>query len=302
MTKDNKNGSDQILRAFKSYLQLELGMAANSVEAYISDVYDFMLFLNGSFTKVIPENTVSYMAFMRRKGLSIETILRRLSGLSCFYDYLIIEKIVKTNPIEFISKPKKWHKLPDFLTFDEVDKILSSQDLTTAKGVRDSLMLETMYASGMRVSELVSVKTTDIDYKRGIIKVTGKGSKERIVPVYDSLLVKIEEWLYIRHEYYIKDGDEGWLFPNRNGKQLTRQYIWSWVKEVCLMAGITKHVSPHTLRHCFATHLLSGGADLRTIQLFLGHTNISTTEIYTHVSDNDKKNILMAYHPRYRRK
>lgn len=292
----------QVFKNFKQYLRLELGMADNSVEAYLLDVEKFAQYYKKNIINIKPEEIISYMAFMRRTGLSLETILRRLSGLSCFYDYLLIEKEIKVNPVEFVSKPKKWDKLPEFLSFEEVEKILEYSDLSSAKGMRDTLMLETMYASGMRVSELITVKTTDIDYKRGFIKVIGKGSKERIVPIYDSLLVKIEDYLPIRHNYFIKDRDEGWLFPNKNGSFLTRQYVWQWVKEICLKSGIKKHVSPHTLRHSFATHLLSGGADLRTIQIFLGHTNITTTEIYTHVTDDQKRNVILNHHPRYSRK
>ncbi len=292
----------KVFKNFKQYLRLELGMADNSVEAYLLDVENFAQYYKKNIINIKPEEIISYMAFMRRAGLSLETILRRLSGLSCFYDYLLIEKEIKTNPVEFVSKPKKWDKLPEFLSFDEVEKILEYSDLSSAKGLRDTLMIETMYASGMRVSELIAVKTTDIDYKRGFIKVIGKGSKERIVPIYDSLLVKIEDYLPIRHDYFIKERDEGWLFPNKNGSFLTRQYVWQWVKEICIKSGINKHVSPHTLRHSFATHLLSGGADLRTIQIFLGHTNITTTEIYTHVTDDQKRNVILNHHPRYSRK
>ena len=288
----------QVFKNFKQYLRLELGMADNSVEAYLLDVEKFAQYYKKNIINIKPEEIISYMAFMRRTGLSLETILRRLSGLSCFYDYLLIEKEIKVNPVEFVSKPKKWDKLPEFLSFEEVEKILEYSDLSSAKGMRDTLMLETMYASGMRVSELIAVKTTDIDYKRGFIKVIGKGSKERIVPIYDSLLVKIEDYLPIRHNYFIKDRDEGRLFPNKNGSFLTRQYVWQWVKEICLKSGIKKHVSPHTLRHSFATHLLSGGADLRTIQIFLGHTNITTTEIYTHINNQRLREIYYNAHPR----
>lgn len=290
------------MTAFKQFLRLELGMADNSVVAYISDVEALGTFFKGDILSLSPENVVSFMAAMRRDGQSIETILRRLSGVSQYYDFQIVERKLKTNPVEFIAKPKRWQKLPDFLDFDEVEKILSAADITSPAGYRDSMMLETLYASGMRVSELISVKISDIDFKRGIIKVTGKGSKQRIVPIYDSLLEKIKDYLMIRSEYFVKNGDNGFLFLNRQGTSLTRQHVWQWVKEACLRAGVKKNVSPHTLRHCFATHLLSGGADLRTIQIFLGHSNISTTEIYTHVSDNDKRNVLFACHPRYNKR
>ena len=295
------NNEQQLIKAFTHYLRLELGMADNTVEAYVGDVQSFSDFYKKDIKNASPEDIVSYMAHMRRVGLSLETILRRLSGLSVLYDYLLIEKGIKVNPVEFVSKPKKWYKLPEYLSFEEVERILAAPDVATPKGMRDSLMLETIYASGVRVSELIAIKITDIDFKRGIIRVVGKGSKERIVPIYETLITKIEGWLPVRREHYIKDGDEGWLFPNRSGSHLTRQHVWQWVKDVCAAAGVTKNVSPHTLRHSFATHLLSGGADLRTIQIFLGHSNISTTEIYTHVTNEDKRNILMLHHPRYRR-
>lgn len=286
--------------AFKQFLRLELGMADNSVSAYISDVEALTAFHKGNINDLTPENVVSFMASMRRDGKSLETILRRLSGISQYYDFQIVERKLKINPVEFISKPKRWQKLPDFLDFAEVEQILVAGDKSTPKGYRDSLMLETLYASGMRVSELISIKISDIDFKRGIVKVTGKGSKQRIVPVYDTLLETIKDYLTIRNEYFVKKSDNGFLFLNHHGDPLSRQHVWLWVKEACESAGIKKNVSPHTLRHCFATHLLSGGADLRTIQIFLGHSNISTTEIYTHVSDGDKRNVLFAHHPRYR--
>lgn len=288
------------MTAFKQFLRLELGLAENSVAAYLSDVEALDAFHKGDIASLTPENVVSFMAAMRRDGKSLETILRRLSGISQYYDFQIVERKLKINPVEFIAKPKRWQKLPDFLDFPEVEQILAAGDKSTPKGYRDSLMIETLYASGMRVSELISVKISDIDFKRGIIKVTGKGSKQRIVPVYDSWLEKVKDYLLIRSEYFVKKSDNGFLFLNHFGEPLSRQHVWQWVKEACLRAGIKKTISPHTLRHCFATHLLSGGADLRTIQIFLGHSNISTTEIYTHVSDGDKRNVLFSHHPRYR--
>ncbi len=290
------------IKQYIQYLRLELGLADNTVIAYKADVDAFNLFFGQPLTSASSTDIVSFMAFMRRGGLSIETILRRLSAISQFYDFLLIEKLVTKNPVEFIAKPKGWKKLPSFLEFEEVDAILQSADKSTPKGYRDALIVEMLYASGMRVSELVNMKVRDIDFKRGIIKVTGKGSKERIVPIYSDLVQSIEGYLVIRQEYFVKQSDTGYLFLNRMGEPLTRQYIWSWVKNICTHAGIKKHVSPHTLRHCFATHILSGGADLRTIQLFLGHANISTTEIYTHVTDSDKRKVITNFHPRYGRR
>ncbi len=313
------------LTLYQQYLHMELGLADNTVHAYQNDILSFLLFYNNTtpnciiddnkivshikenkkidltpLIKIESNNIISFMAKMRKDGLSIETILRRLSGISQFFNYLLLEKLINVNPIEFIVKPKKWGKLPIFLTFEEVEKLLNYRDKNIDIGLRNSLMIELFYSSGMRVSELISIKTTDIDFKRGIVTVIGKGSKMRVVPIYDKLLTNIQNYLPIRLEKFIKNSDNGYLFLNRYGNSLTRQYIWQWIKSVCISVGIEKNISPHTLRHCFATHLLSGGADLRTIQIFLGHENISTTEIYTHLADDDKRNILANFHPRYK--
>lgn len=288
-------------RDFKQYLRFELGMSDNSVVSYLSDVETFSKFFKGDYFKTVPEDIVGFMSFMRKNSQSIETILRRLSGLSQYFDFLIVEKQMKINPVEFIAKPRQWHKLPDFLDFHDVELLISDKDTSTPLKYRNALIMETLYATGMRVSELINVKINDIDFKRGIIKVIGKGSKQRIVPIYPTLIEKIESYLITRQEYFVKDKDPGFLFLNKNGTGLTRQHIWNIVKDKCTENNITKHVSPHTMRHSFATHMLSGGADLRTLQIFLGHSNISTTEIYTHVSDDDKRKAITSFHPRYSR-
>ena len=310
---------------YQQYLHMELGLADNTVNAYKNDILALLIFYNSKnktliiddeniashikesknidltpLIKIDSNDIISLMAKMRKDGLSIETILRRLSGISQFFNYLLLEKLIKVNPIEFIVKPKKWGKLPIFLTFEEVEQLLNYRDKNADMGLRNSTMIELLYSSGMRVSELISIKTTDIDFKRGIVTVMGKGSKMRIVPIYDKLLINIQNYLPVRLEKFVKQPDNGYLFLNRYGDSLTRQYVWQWLKSVCKIVGIKKNISPHTLRHCFATHLLSGGADLRTIQIFLGHENISTTEIYTHLADDDKRNILANFHPRYK--
>lgn len=284
---------------FKHFLRFELALSDNSVAAYVSDTQAFFAYYKGQPESVQSGNIVSFMSYMRKNGAALETILRRLSGISQYFDYLTIEKVCSSNPVEFIVKPKAWRKLPDFLDFSEVELLLKEGDISTPVKTRDNLMIETLYATGMRVSELVSVKIKDIDFKRGIIKVKGKGSKERIVPIYESMINKLETWLAVRQEYFVKGGDNGYLFLNLRGGALSRQHVWSGIKNKCREAGIKKNISPHTLRHCFATHMLSGGADLRTLQIFLGHSNISTTEIYTHVTDDDKRKTIMKFHPRY---
>jgi len=291
---------EDLIKRFKSYMKYDLSLAENSIESYKRDVEEFFNFFNDY--KLAPSDIVSYMSYLRKKELSIESILRNLSGLSAFYDFLIQEKLYDKNPIASISKPKKWEKLPKFLNFDEVEALLNAPDKNTPTGYRDSIILKTCYSTGMRVSELVNCKLSDIDFKRGIISVVGKGSKQRFLPIYNELQEELKHYLNIRHQYFIKQKDCGYLFLNKQSKPLTRVYCWMLIKKYCTKAGIKKDISPHTLRHSFATHLLTNGADLRTIQLLLGHSDISTTEIYTHITDNKARNIMEQFHPRFRKR
>jgi integrase/recombinase XerD len=290
------------IKDFESFLKYEQGASANTVEAYITDVTDFFKFTAGRDDPFSLKEVLGFMTEMRKNGYSVETVLRRLSGIGQFFDFLIISKKLDSNPVTLISKPKKWDKLPAFLDFAEVEDLLNAPDASTHTGFRDKVMLETVYSSGVRVSELVSIKVNDLDMKRGIFKVTGKGSKQRLVPVYESLLETMETYLAVRREHFVKDADNGYLFLSRNGRPLDREYFWMAVKKYCEKAGITKHVSPHTLRHSFATHMLTNGADLRTIQMFLGHAALATTEIYTHVSDSKARNVMNQCHPRFSRR
>ncbi|MDR2883806.1 MAG: tyrosine recombinase [Deferribacteraceae bacterium] len=294
--------NDVAISTFCHYLSYEQGLADNSIMAYRQDAEEWAQFLKGKpFIEAGIEDLLVYMGIMRRNGLSIETTLRRLSGLGQLYDFFLKDKLINKNPVEYITKPQKWDKLPIFLNYDEVDKLLAAPDKGTISGYRDSLILETLYASGMRVSEILGVMIADIDFKRGLIKVKGKGSKERYVPLYKELTDKLYRWLPARHSDFVKSSDPGWLFLNRQGGQLSRQHIWQMIKECCEAVKIPNNISPHTLRHSFATHLLSGGADLRTIQIFLGHESIGTTEIYTHVTDDRKRDVLSQFHPRLKK-
>lgn len=293
--------NSRLINNFKAWLKHEQGHSDNTVSAYLTDINAFSAFFAGSLETSSAVEIIGFMAKMRKEGYSIETVLRRLSGISAFFDFLIIERIIKTNPVGFITKPAKWEKLPVFLNFDEVEKLLDAPDISDNLGYRDRLIFETLYSSGMRISELVNLKVTDIDLQRGVMKVTGKGSKQRFVPLYDTLSEKLKGYLVIRHDYFVKQRDEGWLFLSRNGNKLDREYIFMLVKKYCEKAQIDKNVSPHTLRHSFATHLLTNGADLRTIQIFLGHSDLSTTQRYTQVTDDKSRNTLLNCHPRFRR-
>lgn len=286
---------------FKNWLKYELGSAENTVMAYVQDITDYMEFIAADLTECGAEELVKYMTHLRKKGAGIETVQRRLSGISRFYDFLIMERILTSNPVGFISKPAKWEKLPVFLNFDEVEKLIAAPDETSALGCRDRAVFETLYSTGMRISELTGLKVQDIDMNRGIMKVTGKGSKQRLVPMYDRLTDRMKIYIEVRHTSLVKERDEGWLFLSRNGRKLNREYVWMMIKKYCERAGIKKNVSPHTLRHSFATHLLTNGADLRTIQIFLGHSDLSTTQRYTQVTDDRARNVLLDCHPRFKR-
>jgi integrase/recombinase XerD len=289
-----------LIENFKQYLTIELSLSKNSVIAYMTDVIDFKTFLDKNDIRDAKSiDIVNYMNDLKKRNYSIETILRRLSGISSFYDFLIKEKIVEKNPVAFVSKPKGWEKLPKFLNFDEVDKILHVFDLNSPIGYRNKILIEFLYSTGCRVSEVLNIKISDIDLKRGFVKVLGKGSKERVAPIYEKLLDIIPDYLRIRHTYFVKERDNGYLFLNKNGGKLSRVMCFNIIKKACKDANINKNVSPHTIRHSFATHLLTNGADLRTIQLLLGHSNISTTEIYTHITDNRSRDILRKFHPRF---
>jgi len=290
---------DKHIKRFKMYLQVEMGHSDNTVEAYMRDVKDLFEVLSVNSIELGAKDVVRYMTELRKKNYSIETIQRRLSGISQFFDFLIKERKVEVNPVGFITKPRKWDKLPVFLNFDEVERLISTPDISTARGMRDKFIIEFLYSTGARVSELINIKIGDIDFKRGIVKVTGKGSKQRIVPMYTDLSEKIDDYLRVRHDNLVKGDDPGFLFLSTRGNKMSRESCWMMIKKYCETAGINKKVSPHTLRHSFATHLLTNGADLRTIQMLLGHSNISTTERYTHVSDDVAREVLTNCHPRF---
>ena len=279
----------------------EQGLSENTVAAYESDISIYADFTQKLLSDCSAQELITFMTRMRKEGYSIETVLRRLSGISAFYDFLIQERIIKTNPCGFISKPSKWDKLPVFLNFDEIDMLLDAPDVTTGLGFRDRVIFETLYSTGMRISELTGLKVAELDMNREIMRVTGKGGKQRFVPMYSSLAEKMRAYLGVRRDYFVKDRDEGWLFLSKNGKQLDRELVFMLVKKYADKAGIQKNISPHTLRHSFATHLLTNGADLRTIQIFLGHSDLSTTERYTHVTDDKTRNVLLNCHPRFRK-
>jgi len=294
--------NSKLISGFINWMKYEQGMSDNTVSAYSQDVRSYAEFTGKDILRCSARELVDFMTHLRKEGFSIETVQRRISGISRMYDFLIMERLAENNPVGYISKPSGWDKLPVFLNFDEVEKLIDAPDESRTLGCRDRTIFETLYSTGMRISELTGLKVLDLDMNRGIMKVTGKGSKQRLVPMYDKLAERMVTYIQLRHSELVKEKDEGWLFLSRNGKKLNREYVWMMVKKYCGRAGIKKNVSPHTLRHSFATHLLTNGADLRTIQIFLGHSDLSTTQRYTQVTDDKARNTLLNCHPRFRNK
>ena len=287
------------------YLKIERGLSQHTVENYRMDVVALMDFMKLKGIAENPKNcskeTVQLFIYEESKFQSPHTQSRRISGLKSFFNFLIFEGYRKTAPTDLLENPKLGRKLPETLNVSEVETIISSIDLGNALGHRNRAIVETLYGSGLRVSELVELSLSNIFFKEDLIRVTGKGDKQRLVPLgnYSKKYIKIyiEE---IRSQMKVAKEDSDILFLNRNGKKLTRAMIFIIVKKQAQKAGIYKSISPHTFRHSFATHLLENGADLRTIQLMMGHESITTTEVYTHLDNKHLKQVMQKFHPRNR--
>jgi len=293
-------------KGFKSYLQLERGMSPNTVLAYLYDVGLLFSFLQENYPnlKIKEIHTPILKEFITnidKLDLGPYTQSRIISGIKAFYNYLLLEKIVDVDPSELIESPKLGRKLPDVLTIDEIERIIDAVDLSKDEGERNKAILETLYGCGLRVSELINLKVSDLHFKEGIILVTGKGNKQRLVPVGDQAKKQVTTYLtYERVKVIAKKNDEDILFLNRRGGRLTRQMIFYIVKEHVEKVGIRKNISPHSFRHSYATHLVQNGADLRVVQELLGHVSITTTEIYTHLDREDLRKAILDFHPRNR--
>ncbi len=294
------------LKGFAAYLRLERSLSARTLEAYLSDAEKLALFLAQqgggeaiSPTAVQTEQLRQFLQWLNELGLGARTQARILSGLKAFFKYLLIEGQIADNPAEELEGPRLGRKIPEVLSYEEIQRILESIDLSQPQGHRNRAMLETLYASGLRVSELINLRISDLFDDLGFIRVIGKGDKQRLVPIGEHALRQIS--LYRKHERKhlpIQKGEENTLFLNRRGRRLTRQMVFLIVRRAAAEAGIEKKVSPHTFRHSFATHLVEGGADLRAVQEMLGHESILTTEIYTHLDRSFLKETLLTFHPR----
>ena len=296
---------EKLFRDYKYYLKLEKRLSDNTVEAYMRDLRQFDEFMHERFGVGAADADASqietFMAHVYDRGAGKSTQARVLSGVKSFFNYLLITDVIDELPTELIDGPKIGRKLPDVLSVDEVDRILSSIDLSDPHGHRNRAMLETLYSCGLRVSELVSLKLSDLFFDDGYIRVTGKGSKQRLVPVSDEARKRIEQYLAQRRTMKVEPGSAEYVFLNQNGRRLSRVMIFTIIRQAAARAGITKTISPHTFRHSFATHLLAGGASIRQVQEMLGHESIATTEIYTHLERAQLEESLDRFHPLGRR-
>ncbi len=291
------------IKDYQSYLRIERGLSKNTIENYSFDIERLYLFLEAGKIEVSPikisDETVQQFIYSVSKEVNPRSQARIISGLKSFFNYLVFEDYRNDNPMELIETPKTGRKLPDTLSVEEIDKLIAAIDLSSNEGERNRAMLETLYGCGLRVSELISLKISDLFFEEGFIKITGKGNKERFVPIGDLTQKYITIYQKeIRSHLNIKKGHEDTLFLNRRGSQLTRAMVFTIIKDLAVKAGLNKNISPHTLRHSFATHLLENGADLRSIQLMLGHESITTTEIYVHLDRSFLKEVMHTFHPR----
>lgn len=292
------------IRGFSSFLKLEKSLSPNSVHAYLHDVEMLVQFLEYREMHIAPEQVTlqhlqAFLKWVHELGMTSASQARMISGIRAFYKYLLIEGTIKSNPADLLDSPKIGRKLPDTLSITEIESILHVIDLSKPEGERNRAMLEVLYGCGLRVSELVNLRISDIHLKEGFISVTGKGNKQRLVPL-GSLAAK-QVTIYrnqVRVHQPVKKGNEDILFLNKNGAKISRIMVFYIIKDLAEKAGIRKSISPHTFRHSFATHLVEGGADLRAVQEMLGHSSIMTTEIYTHLDRDYLRSNILQFHPR----
>ena len=292
-----------LIKGYKNYLKIEKSLSSNTVDAYIRDINKMDGFFNSEDSKkkinsINHEDFQNYLAHLNGLKINARSQSRVISSMRSFFKYLMIEKIIDNNPSELLENPKTGKKLPEFLTIDEIDLMVSQIDRSKSDGERNIAILEVLYGCGLRVTELIDLKISEIYWKEGFIRIIGKGNKERLVPLGKIASKHLKIYLNeIRVHQKIDNQFVDHVFINKNGKKLSRVMIFKIIKKLTEKAGIQKNVSPHTLRHSFATHLVEGGADLRAVQEMLGHQSITTTEIYTHLDKNYLKQNILDYHP-----
>lgn len=296
--KDKRN---VIIRKYKQYLTLEKSFSPNTLDAYLTDLDKLLAYLtlaNIDILDVTLENLHEFAAGLHDIGIHARSQARILSGIKSFFRFLLLEDYIQADPTELLESPKKGFKIPEVLSVEEIDSIISTIDLSKKEGQRNRAILETLYSCGLRVSELINLKLSDLYFKEGFIKVEGKGNKQRLVPISPRAIKELNNYFIDRNQIDIKKDYEDYVFISRRGTKLSRIMVFHIIKEQTELAGITKNVSPHTFRHSFATHLLEGGANLRAIQCMLGHESITTTEIYTHIDRHMLRSEIIEHHPR----
>jgi integrase/recombinase XerD len=293
---------DKLIERFIHYLAVERGLALNTLQSYQRDLISYVEFLQKQNVRDLNQtrraNIIAYLADLQRKGRATSTISRNLASLRAFYGFLLRDGLIDGDPTVNLESPKIEKRLPKVLTVQEVEKLLESPDTGTIAGLRDKAMLELLYATGIRVSELVALNLSDVNLNMGFLKCYGKGSKERIIPLGSVALKFLSDFVMRSRSQMLRDQAEESLFLNHHGQRLSRQGFWKIIKKYAQEARIDKEITPHTLRHSFATHLLENGADLRAVQEMLGHADISTTQIYTHLTKSRLKEVYAKAHPR----
>jgi integrase/recombinase XerD len=290
---------NEFISTYADFLKIEKRQSPNTITSYRHDInYFASCLLDKNLKDVNSDDVRSFLVFLRAKGFASSTVARYLSSIKSFYRYLFGEKLILDNPIEIIDSPCPWRKLPNVLSVEEIDALIAAPDLKTSDGLRDFAMLELLYATGLRVTELISLKLSAVDLSVGYLRTLGKGSKERVIPFGDNARIAIENYLLSVRPSLSKKTQSTDLFLTRRGTSMTRQGFWKILKKYITKAKISGNISPHTLRHAFATHLLERGADLRSVQQMLGHSDISSTQIYTHILKERMREVHDRFHPR----
>ena len=298
---EKKDTQEQIIKKYQQYLKLEKSLSKNTLDAYMTDLSKLLNFLQAENTGVLDvclNDLERFSAGLHDIGIHPRSQARIISGIKSFFHFLIMADYIEADPSELLEGPKIGFKIPEVLTVEEIDTIISAIDLSKNEGQRNRAMLETLYSCGLRVSELTNLKLSDLYFDEGFIKVEGKGSKRRLVPISPRAIKEIQLYFIDRNRGKIKKEYEDFVFLARWGKNISRIMVFHLIKELAQISGITKNISPHTFRHSFATHLLEGGANLRAIQCMLGHESIATTEIYTHIDRNMLRSEIIEHHPR----
>lgn len=297
----NKKHYKRLIQKYELYLQLERSLSENTIEAYLNDIeklFSFLIDEGVSLRDIKLKDLQHFSNQLHTLGIHARSQARILSGIKSFFNFLLLESYIESDPSELLESPKIGFKIPEILSVQEIDDMIATIDLSTNEGQRNRAIIETLYSCGLRVSELTGLKISELYLDDGFIRVTGKGSKQRLVPISERAIHEIKLYFYNRNELDVKKESQDILFLNRRGRQLTRNMIFIIIQNAAEAAEIAKKVSPHTLRHSFATHLLEGGANLRVIQSMLGHESIATTEIYTHVDRERLRSEIIEHHPR----